>query len=116
VGRGRAWFPGRCGNKLRGLTRSPAVCYQVDGIVPSDQTGWSVLVKGRAVDVDDPDDVRRVARLPLRHWAVGHKFHWIRILPVEVTGRRIWNGTPATTAPGRGTTAEVDDGDRPDGP
>ena len=46
------------GDKLRGLTRSPAVCYEVDGIVPGDATGWSVLVKGRAVEVDDPDEVR----------------------------------------------------------
>lgn len=36
------------GSKLRGLLRSPAVCYQVDGIDPADATGWSVLLKGRA--------------------------------------------------------------------
>jgi nitroimidazol reductase NimA-like FMN-containing flavoprotein (pyridoxamine 5'-phosphate oxidase superfamily) len=105
------------GDKLRGLTRSPAVCYQVDGIVPGDATGWSVLVKGRAIEVDDADELRGVARLPLRHWAVGHKLHWIRILPAEVTGRRIWNRTtPAPTAPGGRTIDEVQDGARPDRP
>jgi hypothetical protein len=41
------------GGKLRGLTRSPAVCYQVDGIVLADATGWSVLVKGRAVSPEE---------------------------------------------------------------
>jgi uncharacterized protein len=100
------------GNKLRGLTRSPAVCYQVDGIVPQDATGWSVLVKGRAVEVDDPDGVRRVAQLPLRYWALGDKHHWIRIVPTEVTGRRIWSRTtPATT---NAADEEVHDGARPD--
>ena len=44
--------------------RSPAVCYQVDGIVPDDATGWSVLVKGRAIEVDDADELRGVARAP----------------------------------------------------
>jgi uncharacterized protein len=102
------------GDKLRGLTRSPAVCYQVDGIVPGDATGWSVLVKGRAVEVDDADEVRAVARLPLRHGAVGHKLHWVRILPAEVTGRRIWNGrTPASVGPGVGAIEEVQDGAHP---
>ena len=97
------------GSKVRGLTRSPAVCYEVDAVVADDATGWSVLVKGRAVEVDDPDDVRHVAQLPLRHWAVGHKLHWIRILPSEVTGRRIWNRrTAESTAPRGGTGAAPD--------
>jgi nitroimidazol reductase NimA-like FMN-containing flavoprotein (pyridoxamine 5'-phosphate oxidase superfamily) len=103
------------GGKLRGLTRSPAVCYQVDGIVPADATGWSVLVKGRAVEVDDADEVRAVARLPLRYWSVGHKPHWVRILPAEVSGRRIWNGAAASpTVPVPATIEEVHDGARPD--
>jgi len=88
------------GTKLRGLLRSPAVCFQVDGIDPADATGWSVLVKGRAVELHDVDDLRRVARLPLRFWALGDKAHWIRIVPDEVTGRRIWN----RTTPGGGET------------
>src|SRR5918994_1743428 len=28
------------GSKLRGLLRSPAVCYEVDGIDPAEPTGW----------------------------------------------------------------------------
>jgi uncharacterized protein len=79
------------GSKLRGLCRSPAVCFQVDGVDPADNTGWSVLVKGRAVEVHDPDELGRLARLPLRYWCLGDKAHWIRIVADEVTGRRIWN-------------------------
>lgn len=81
------------GSKLRGLLRSPSVCYEVDGVDPGDATGWSVLVKGRAVELRDPDDLRRVAELPLRYWTLGDKAHWIRIVPTEVTGRRIWSRT-----------------------
>jgi uncharacterized protein len=79
------------GAKLRGLCRSPSVCFEVDGIDAGTATGWSVLVKGRAVEVHDPDDLRRLSDLPLRYWAVGDKVHWVRIVPAEVTGRRIWN-------------------------
>jgi len=83
------------GTKLRGLLRSPSVCYQVDGLDPEAATGWSVLVKGRAVEVRSAAEVRRLAGLPLRWWALGDKVHWVRIEPAEVTGRRI--GTPTTT-------------------
>lgn len=90
------------GSKLRGLLRSPAVCYQVDGIDPIDATGWSVLVKGRAVELHDPDAVRHAATLPLRYWTLGDKAHWIRIVPNEVTGRRIWHRTHTTKPPATG--------------
>ena len=69
------------GNKLRGLDRSPSVCFEADGINLEDQSGWSVLVKGRAVEVTTPEDRREVAGLPLQFWALGEKAHWIRIRP-----------------------------------
>jgi nitroimidazol reductase NimA-like FMN-containing flavoprotein (pyridoxamine 5'-phosphate oxidase superfamily) len=77
------------GGKLRGLERTPLVSYQVDGADCGKETGWSVLVKGRATEVRDTPEVRRLASLPLRYWGVGEKAHWVRILPTEVTGRRI---------------------------
>jgi nitroimidazol reductase NimA-like FMN-containing flavoprotein (pyridoxamine 5'-phosphate oxidase superfamily) len=81
------------GSKLRGLLRSPAVCYQIDGINPADATGWSVLVKGRAVGLHHPDELRDATELPLHYWTLGDKAHWIRIVPDEITGRRIWSRT-----------------------
>jgi nitroimidazol reductase NimA-like FMN-containing flavoprotein (pyridoxamine 5'-phosphate oxidase superfamily) len=83
------------GTKLRGLLRSPAVCFEVDGVDPEDGTGWSVLVKGRAVQIRDADELRAADRLQLQPWTLGDKVHWIRILPAEVTGRRIWSHVPA---------------------
>ena len=35
------------------------------------------------------EELRQAAGLPLRFWALGEKPHWIRIVPREVTGRRI---------------------------
>jgi len=83
------------GTKLRGLLRSPAVCYEVDGLDPATAAGWSVLIKGRATEVHDPQELRHLAELPLEYWALGDKHHWIRITPTEVTGRRIWRPPPA---------------------
>jgi hypothetical protein len=115
------------GSKLRGLLRIPAVCYQIDGIDPADATGWSVLVKGRAVELHDADELRAVAELPLRYWTLGDKNHWIRVVPDEVTGRRIWNrtspgGASGTAGSEAGSTGartergeEANDGDPPDG-
>ncbi len=82
------------GSKLRGLSRSPCVCYEVDGIEPADATGWSVMVKGRAAEVRDVDEIRRLSALPLHRWTLGDKVHWIRIVAHEVSGRRIWSRTP----------------------
>jgi nitroimidazol reductase NimA-like FMN-containing flavoprotein (pyridoxamine 5'-phosphate oxidase superfamily) len=84
------------GSKLRGLDRSPSVCFQVDGIDAYSHTGWSVLVKGRATVLDDADEMGGVADLPLDYWTEGAKPDWVRITPHQVTGRRIWHGSGVT--------------------
>jgi nitroimidazol reductase NimA-like FMN-containing flavoprotein (pyridoxamine 5'-phosphate oxidase superfamily) len=76
---------------LAALSRTPAVCFQIDGIDLAAETGWSVLVKGRASELVDTADLRRAAALRLRYWSLGDKEHWVRIDPAEVTGRRIWH-------------------------
>jgi uncharacterized protein len=79
------------GTKLRGLIRSPAVCFEVDGVDLETAGGWSVLVKGRAVEVHDDTEQDRLAALPLRIWTVGDKPRWVRVIADDVAGRRIWN-------------------------
>ena len=77
------------GSKLRGLERFPTTCFEADVIDPDVHVGWSVMVKGRAVDVTRPDERSRLASMPLTIWTAGVKDHWVRIRPAEVTGRRI---------------------------
>jgi hypothetical protein len=84
-------FRTAAGSKLQGLRRSPSVCYEADAVEVHDLSGWSVLVKGRAVEVRDPDEVRRLVGLPLRYWPLGDKPHLVRVVAHEITGRRIWN-------------------------
>ena len=108
VDRGTIVFRTDPGSKLRGLLRSPAVCYEADGIDAADATDWSVLVKGRAVELHDTNELDDVAALPLRYWSLGDKAHWIRIVPDEITGRRIWHHQASPSAPRR-DTADADD-------
>jgi hypothetical protein len=80
------------GTKLRALERSPSVCFEVDDADVERRVGWSVLVKGRAEEVTDVDQVERLARLPLAIWGIGDKAHWVRIAALEISGRRVHRG------------------------
>jgi hypothetical protein len=46
--------------------------------------------------VPDAEERRRVEELPVDYWAPGPKWHRIRIVPTDVTGRRIWHPTRAS--------------------
>lgn len=77
------------GSKLRGLLGGPTVCFEVDGADPVSRSGWSVMVKGPAVELTAGSELADAASLPLEYWARGEKPHWIRIDGTTVTGRRI---------------------------
>ena len=78
------------GSKLRGLVRSPTVCFEVDGVDAVTELGWSVMLKGKASELSAASDAAAAHKLPLHYWAHGDKTHWIRIDPSEVSGRRIY--------------------------
>jgi uncharacterized protein len=70
---------------------SPSVCFQIDAFDTDRHRGWSVLVKGSAQRLAHPD-----ARLRSESPAGAPDLageHWVRITPVEVSGRKIWRGT-----------------------
>jgi uncharacterized protein len=87
------------GSKLDAAVRGSRVAFEVDGTDAVAHTGWSVLVRGEAVEVTDPAELARLRRLPLRPWAPGAKHHYVRILPAVLTGRRI--GSPPGPRQGR---------------
>lgn len=78
--------------------RNQPVAFEVDGYDPEDGRVWSVVARGKAVEVHDIDDTIAVMGLPLSPWVEGSKPHVLRILPDVVTGRRF------TLAPGSRTT------------
>ena len=80
------------GTKLAGLAKHPRVSLEIDDLDPTNHTGWSILVKGRAEQVralTDADERHRIEQIPLHHWYAGPKRHTIRLVPTDVTGRRI---------------------------
>ncbi|UUU26073.1 helix-turn-helix domain-containing protein [Streptomyces sp. DSM 40750] len=66
------------------------VAFEVDHIDEALSRGWSVLVRGRAREVSDPDAVRRLEeRAYSGPWAGGARDMWLCIDPAEITGRSI---------------------------
>ena len=75
------------GSKLGGLRTQP-LSFEVDDHDPYQCTGWSVLVRGVAFEIEERD-----AKADPAPWAPGDKAHWVRVMPMEMTGRRItWSG------------------------
>jgi uncharacterized protein len=53
------------GTKLDAACRGSRVAFEVDGTDTAAHAGWSVLVRGEAVEVTDPAEVARPRNLPL---------------------------------------------------
>jgi nitroimidazol reductase NimA-like FMN-containing flavoprotein (pyridoxamine 5'-phosphate oxidase superfamily) len=88
------------GTKLDAAARGSRVAFEIDGTDEAARTGWSVVVRGEAVEVTDPAELARLRKLRLSPWAPGAKARYVRILPAKLTGRRIW----ARGAPSQGDT------------
>jgi hypothetical protein len=77
------------GTKLDAACRGSRVAFEIDGTDAAARSGWSVLVRGEAIEVTDPAELARLRKRPLDPWAPGNKAHFVRILPAALTGRRI---------------------------
>ena len=75
------------------LTHAPLtkVAFEVDDIDEANGEGWDVVVQGHADDITDAlDEHSEVLRdLPIHPFPPGLKWHWVRIVPTAITGRRI---------------------------
>ncbi|MFJ5530293.1 helix-turn-helix domain-containing protein [Streptomyces sp. NPDC093261] len=68
----------------------PQVAFEIDHVDGALSQGWSVLVRGQARAVTDPESVRRLEEQAYSApWAGGQRELWIRIEPLSITGRRI---------------------------
>jgi nitroimidazol reductase NimA-like FMN-containing flavoprotein (pyridoxamine 5'-phosphate oxidase superfamily) len=77
------------GTKLDAATVRAVVAFEADGFDAATGTGWSVLVRGMAGEITDPDELARARALPLRSWALGDQAdRYIRIGMDLVSGRR----------------------------
>jgi nitroimidazol reductase NimA-like FMN-containing flavoprotein (pyridoxamine 5'-phosphate oxidase superfamily) len=77
------------GSKFTALLLSGQAAFEIDGIEPATETGWSVIVQGPIEEIKNTAEIHRLERLELHPWAPGERPHWIRIRADVVSGRRI---------------------------
>jgi len=68
------------------------VGFEVDHLDRDTRSGWSVLIQGMAEDVTDfgpSAQNERTRGLPIEPWAGGDKPRYVRLIPAQITGRRI---------------------------
>ena len=80
------------GSKLAAAVRGAPVAFEVDGVDENHQIGWSVVVRGHAEEVTDPNKLTELRQTPLVAWQPGPHPRYIRINATQVIGRRIHIG------------------------
>jgi uncharacterized protein len=73
---------------LEALGPGATVAFEVDGVDVFSETGWSVLIKGHASEMDAPT-AESGPHVTLQPWAAGPRDHWLCVMPWSVTGRAI---------------------------
>ncbi|MBB3040221.1 pyridoxamine 5'-phosphate oxidase family protein [Nocardioides sp. LMS-CY] len=92
VADGALWFRTQLYTALARQCAGGRVAVEVDHLDRRSRSAWSVVVVGTAERVppqEVPDSV-----IGMEVWAPGPRSLFIRVTPIEVTGRRLW-GRPA---------------------
>jgi nitroimidazol reductase NimA-like FMN-containing flavoprotein (pyridoxamine 5'-phosphate oxidase superfamily) len=83
-------FRTAAGSKLTAAFYGNVVAFEVDAYNAKQQTGWSVLVKGRADMVIDDAVLARLNATRLATWSPSApRSEWVAIRPDEVSGRQL---------------------------
>ncbi|MGE0214727.1 pyridoxamine 5'-phosphate oxidase family protein [Mycolicibacterium sp.] len=82
------------GTKLVAAAVSREVLFEADGY--TDTEGWSVIVKGTARSLRTPEEIAEAESANLQPWTATEKDHFVRIRPLNLTGRRfVFGAAPA---------------------
>ena len=85
---------------LLALYANGQVSFEVDHLDQALRAGWSVLVHGRAHEVADEREVKRLEdRTHLEPWAGGARDVYVRIAPTRISGRCIEPSSASPQAP-----------------
>jgi hypothetical protein len=76
------------GTKLTAALGQGSVAFESDGFDADTAEAWSVLLRGRAEEIRDLDDLVAASLLPLAPWHGGPKHRFVRIVPHHISGRR----------------------------
>jgi nitroimidazol reductase NimA-like FMN-containing flavoprotein (pyridoxamine 5'-phosphate oxidase superfamily) len=87
IAEGALWFRTNPYSALARESGGELVAVEVDSLDPANRSGWSVVVRGVAELVEAQEAPEHLA--DLRIWPAGVRNLFIRIEPVEVSGRRL---------------------------
>lgn len=96
------------GTKLDAALSTVRVAFETDGYHAAANMAWSVVVKGSAERLSSGEDVLGSSMLPLFPWQGGEKNNFVRINPVEVTGRRFRLDPKALRTPAISDARRID--------
>lgn len=94
VDKGGVVFRSAEGTKLAAAVLGLGVAFEVDGVDPETDEAWSVVVKGRAIEIERLEELMAAQDLPLYPWHAAPKHRYVRIEPDLITGRRFAIVTP----------------------
>ncbi|MFC4907026.1 pyridoxamine 5'-phosphate oxidase family protein [Actinomadura gamaensis] len=77
------------GGKLEATRTAGELTFEADDAEPALRTGWSVLIHGSAEVVTEPGEIARLAHRAPASWLALPGASLVRIVPSEVTGRRL---------------------------
>lgn len=87
------------GTKLAGAILNGYVALEIDGHDADAGVVWSVVVKGRAAEIQRMDERFAAEDLPLFPWIDTPKPSIVKITPTSVTGRRFDVADPSVLGP-----------------
>jgi hypothetical protein len=106
VDRGTVVFRTAEGTKLAAAVLGRAVAFEIDGYDGDQGEAWSVVIKGRATEIERMQDVFDALDLPLFPWHASPKHRFVRVEPFDLSGRRFRvAGRSATDDLGTGARA-----------
>jgi hypothetical protein len=76
------------GTKLAAAVLGTAVAFEIDGYDATSGEAWSVVVKGSAEEIEVAYGLFDAYAFPLFPWNATPKHRFVRVTPVETTGRR----------------------------
>lgn len=96
VDHGTLVFRTGAGTKLSAALSDTPVAMEADGVDSDSGVAWSVVVKGQGAAIERTQEVLDTVGLLLFPWETGHKDHFVRIVPDDVSGRRFTIAPPLT--------------------
>ncbi len=90
VSHGGVAFRTAAGSKLDTALMGRPVAFEVDGIDRDRRTGWSVVLRGIAEYVEDPDRLAELDERDLHPWSAhAEDGAWVLVRAEEISGRRL---------------------------